>query len=198
MARSSIAVESGIAEQLSKLAEEKHMTLYSLTNQILQTSLEMLREDFEPEDLKNLWQVYRILRDMDAVVLPADFMDTLIADLYRINKDELLKKFYQLGRDVGKYLQVVSEEFDIILHIAQRFSRFFPLKKVESRYQGDGSYEISVVGAGGRVETTRCMYEALKGILEEYGATIKDEVITKGLIRVRIGLKSGKMPVEEL
>jgi hypothetical protein len=197
MTRSSLAVESSIAEQLSKLAEEKHMTLYSLTNQILQTSLEMLREDFEPVDIKNLWQVYRILRDMDAVVLPADFMDSLIADLYKVEKDELLEKFHQLGRDVGRYLQVVSEEFDIILDIGQRFSRFFPLKKVEFKYQGDGSYEISVVGAGGRIETTRCMYEALKGILEEYGATIKDESITKGLIRVRVGLR-GRKPSDKL
>lgn len=192
MGRSSIAVDSSIAEQLSKLAEEKHMTLYSLTNQILQVSLEMLREDYEPMDLKNLWQVYRILRDVDAVVLPADFMDTLIAELYRTNKDELLKRFYQLGRDVGKYLQVVSEEFDAILHIAQKVSRFFPLKKVEFKYLSNDTYEVSVVGAGGRVETTWCMYEALRGILEEYGANIKDESVTKGLIRVRISLKSRK------
>ena len=53
MVRASLAVDAEIAEALSKLAEEKHMTLYSLTNQILKTSLELIRENLEIQDLKN-------------------------------------------------------------------------------------------------------------------------------------------------
>ncbi|MEM2556070.1 MAG: hypothetical protein QXD31_04400, partial [Candidatus Caldarchaeum sp.] len=66
MVRASLAVDAEVAEALSKLAEEKHMTLYSLTNQILKTSLELIRENLEIQDLKNLLTAYWILRDLDA------------------------------------------------------------------------------------------------------------------------------------
>jgi hypothetical protein len=42
---------------------------------------------------------------LDAVVLPSDFMDTVIAELYARDRELILKKFKQLGRDVAKIPQ---------------------------------------------------------------------------------------------
>ncbi|MEM2024325.1 MAG: hypothetical protein QXG69_06015 [Candidatus Caldarchaeum sp.] len=186
MVRASLAVDAEVAEALSKLAEEKHMTLYSLTNQILKTSLELIRENLEIQDLKNLLTAYWILRDLDAVVLPSDFMDTLIAELYTKDRESVLKKFRQLGKDVGKYLKVHANSFEELLQLGRTVGRFFPLKKLEVKYISHNTYEIAIVGVGGRFESTQCVFEAMKGILDEYGLTTSEETITKGLIKVKV------------
>jgi hypothetical protein len=186
MVRASLAVDAEVAEALSKLAEEKHMTLYSLTNQILKTSLELIRENLEIQDLKNLLTAYLILRDLDAVVLPSDFMDTIIAELYARDRELILKKFKQLGRDVAKYLKVHTESFEELLQLARTVGRFFPLKKLQARYIAGKQYELVLVGAGSRVESTQCVYEAMKGILEEYGVKILEDEVAKGLIKAKV------------
>jgi len=188
MVRSSLAVDAELAEMLSKLAEEKHMTLYSLTNQILKTSLELISEGLEIQDLKKLLTTYMLLRDLDAVVLPSDFMDSLIAELYSRDREFIVKRFKQLGRDVAKYLKVHSENFEDLLQLARTVGKFFPLKKLEARYITGKQYELVLVGVGGRIESTHCVYEAIKGILEEYNVKIIEEEITKGLIKAKISI----------
>ncbi|MCL7401254.1 MAG: hypothetical protein LZ168_00490 [Thaumarchaeota archaeon] len=189
MARVSLAVEAEVAQALSKLAEEKHMTLYSLTNQILKTAIELLRENLEIQDLKDLLLGYTILRDLDAVVLPSDFMDSLISELYTRDKELVLKKFRQLGRDVGKYLKVYTESFEDLLQLAHKVGRFFPLKRLESRYISREQYELVIVGVGRRIESTECVYEAMNGILEEYDVKIIEGEMTKGLIKVKVSIE---------
>ncbi|MEM4381031.1 MAG: hypothetical protein QXX19_02275 [Candidatus Caldarchaeum sp.] len=192
MVRASLAVDAEIAEALSRVAEEKHMTLYSLTNQLLKMSVDLLKENFDMQDIKNLIKAYWVLRDIDAVVLPSDFMDSLIADLYSKDRESLLKKFKQLGQDVGKYLKVYAETVDGLLQLAGIVSRFFPLKKLDVKYTSKDTYEVAVIGVGGRVESTQCVFEAVKGVLEEYGVKILDHSLTKGLIKVRIsGAQAG-------
>ncbi|MEM1936581.1 MAG: hypothetical protein QXX49_00685 [Candidatus Caldarchaeum sp.] len=186
MVRASLAVDAEIAEALSRVAEEKHMTLYSLTNQLLKMSVDLLRENFEIQDIKNLIKAYWVLRDVDAVVLPSDFMDSIIADLYSKDRESLLKKFKQLGQDVGKYLKVYAETVDGLLQLAGIVSKFFPLKKLDVKYTSKGVYEVALIGVGGRIESTQCVFEAMKGVLEEYGLKILDHSLAKGLIKVRI------------
>jgi hypothetical protein len=105
---------------------------------------------------------------LDAVVLPSDFMDTVIAELYARDRELILKKFKQLGRDVAKYLKVHTESFEELLQLARTVGRFF------------------LVGAGSRVESTQCVYEAMKGILEEYGVKILEDEVAKGLIKAKV------------
>ncbi|MCS6769163.1 MAG: hypothetical protein NZ570_01840 [Candidatus Caldarchaeum sp.] len=186
MVRASLAVEAEIAEALSRIAEEKHMTLYSLTNQMLRTCVELLKENFEVHDMKNLMKAYWVLRDVDAVVLPSDFMDSLIAELYARDREGVLKKFRQMGQDVGKYLKVYAETVDDLLQLAGIVGRFFPLKKLDVKYISRGSYEVAAIGVGGRIESTQCVLEAMKGIFDEYGAKIQEQSVAKGLIKVRI------------
>ncbi|MEM4180054.1 MAG: hypothetical protein QXJ55_10320, partial [Candidatus Caldarchaeum sp.] len=146
MVRASLAVDAEIADALSKLAEAKHMTLYSLTNQILQTFVEMMNENIEPQDVKALFRAHVLLRDLDAVVLPSEFMDMLIADLYTVNKEKLLERFRQLGRDVGKVLKVYAASVEELFELAKTVGQFFPLKRLEVRHKQMKQYEIAVLG----------------------------------------------------
>lgn len=186
MVRASLAVDAEIADSLSKLAEAKHMTLYSLTNQILQTFVEMMNENIEPQDVKALFRAHVLLRDLDAVVLPSEFMDMLIADLYAVNKEKLLERFRQLGRDVGKVLKVYAASVEELFELAKTVGQFFPLKRLEVRPKQMKQYEIALLGVGSRPESTQCVYESVKAILHEYGYRTRNETVGKGIIKCDI------------
>lgn len=186
MVRASIAVDAEIAESLSKFAQTKHMTLYSLTNQILKTWIDLMKEGIQLEDVKALLTAHQILKDFDSVVLPSEFVDSLITDLYSVDREKTLQHFRQLGRDVGKYLKVYADNLSALFELVRSVGKFFPLKRLEVRLETVGRYEVAVLGIGGRIESTACVFEAIKGILEEFGYTTTDETITKGLAKFTI------------
>ncbi|HIQ29785.1 MAG TPA: hypothetical protein EYH45_04390 [Candidatus Caldiarchaeum subterraneum] len=186
MPRTSLAVDDGIAQELANLAREKKMTLYALVNEILDTCTKLLKEGADVKTLGNLWLIHKILTEIETVVIPADFMDSLIADIWRYNKDELIEKFRTLGSELSSLLKLYANDVDELLELARTYVKYLPIKNLEARFVGNGIYEIGLVGVGRRIESTVCVAEFLKSLLSSYGSEILDEDISKGVIRMRI------------
>jgi hypothetical protein len=146
----------------------------------------MMKENIEPQDVKALFRAHVLLKDLDAVVLPSEFMDMLIADLYMVNREKLLERFRQLGRDVGKVLKVYATSIEELFDLAKTVGQFFPLKRLEVKMKQMKQYEIAVLGVGSRPESTQCVYEAFKAIIHEYGYKTRNETIGKGIIKCDI------------
>jgi len=192
MSRASLAVEATLADELWHLAKERNMTLYALTNHILENAISLMKEGTDISVLRELWQVHKALKDVDAVVLPSDFMDDLLETLYRFEGEELLKRFHKLGQELGQYLRFLADDLDQLLGLAQIYMKFLPVKRIESMYIGDGLHEIRLVGVGGRIESTMCVFELIKGILKEYDASLLEENVSKGIIRLKVKAASGR------
>jgi len=189
MYRSTLSVNGELAKELLVLARERNMTLFSLTNQILETAILLMRSGVEFQDFKNLVSVLKILRDVDAVVIPSDFLDKLIADLYKSNQKEVQGAFKQLGMDLAEYLKLEAPDIMKLISLAQTLSRLFPLKRVNLKRLNDSTYELSAVGVGGRLESTTCVYHFVEGVLERYGYAVRDKTISRSLITVRFSEK---------
>lgn len=186
MARMSLAVESTLGEELSQLAKKKNMTVYALTNEIIEAGLEVINEGVELDFLKDLWKTYRILKDFDAILLPSEFMDNLLSRLYEKDRDFLLNSFYRLGRDVGRYLRILADKPEQLFELGHKLLRFYPLKTVNIKNIGPSLYEVNAFGVGGTIESTQCVFELAKGIFEEFRLKIIDSEVSKGLIRLKI------------
>jgi hypothetical protein len=91
--RTSIAVRREVAEKLSELAKERKSSVYALASSILEQGIEVIRESGSDSVISNLWRVYKVLRDADAVILPSYFMDTLIKELYNHDRKKLFSLF---------------------------------------------------------------------------------------------------------
>ncbi|MEM0445059.1 MAG: hypothetical protein QXO86_01805 [Nitrososphaerota archaeon] len=189
MYRSTLSVNGDIAKELLSLAREKNMTLFSLTNQILETAIMFMKMGIDFQGLRNLVSVMKILKDVDAVVIPSDFLDKLIAELYKNNQKELLNSFKQLGMELAEYLKLEAPNVEKLVSLAQTLSTFFPLKRIALRRLNHTTYELSAVGVGGRQESTLCVYNFVEGVLEKYGLEIQDKSISKGLINIKFSEK---------
>ncbi|GBC70880.1 hypothetical protein HRbin02_00652 [Candidatus Calditenuaceae archaeon HR02] len=189
MYRSTLSVNGEIAKELLALAREKNMTLFALTNQILETAILLMKMGVDFQALRNLVSVLKILRDVDAVVIPSDFLDKLIYELYKNNQKELLNSFKQLGMELAEYFKLEAMDIERLVSLAQTLSTLLPLKRVSLRRLNHTTYELSAVGVGGRVESTNCVYYFIEGIFEKYGLEIQDKTISKGLINVRFAEK---------
>ena len=168
MARMSLAVESTLGEGLSQLAKKRNMTLYALTNEIIEAGLEAINEGIDLDFLKDFWKTYRILRDFDAILLPSEFMDSILSKLYEKDREFLLINFYRLGRDVGKYLKILADTPEQLFELGHKLLKFYPLKTVNIRNIGSGLYEVTAFGVGGTIESTQCVFELARGIFEEF------------------------------
>ncbi|MEM3808249.1 MAG: hypothetical protein QW413_06640 [Nitrososphaerota archaeon] len=186
MARMSLAVESTLGEELSQLAKKKNMTVYALTNEIIEAGLEVINEGVELDFLKDLWKTYRILKDFDAILLPSEFMDSLLSRLYEKDREFLLSSFYRLGREVGRYLKILADTPEQLFELGHKLLRFYPLKTVNIKNIGPSVYEVNAFGVGGTIESTQCVFELARGIFEEFRLKIIDSEVSKGLIRLKI------------
>jgi hypothetical protein len=192
MGRMSLAVESNLGEELSQLAKKKNMTLYALTNEIIEAGIEAMNEGMDIDFLRDLWKTYRILRDFDAILLPSEFMDNLLSKLYERDRDFLLNSFYKLGREVGKYLKILAETPEQLFQLGNKLLKFYPLKTVNVKNIGPGQYEVNAFGVGGVIESTHCVFELAKGIFEEFRLRIVESEVSKGLLRLKLQYEPNK------
>jgi len=192
MARMSLAVESSLGEELSQMAKKKNMTLYALTNEIIEAGLEAMNEGMDLEFLRDLWKTYRVLRDFDAILLPSEFMDSLLSRLYDKDREFLLNSFYKLGREVGKYLKILADTPEQLFQLGHKLLKFYPLKTVNVKNTGPETYEVSAFGVGGTIESTQCVFELAKGIFEEFKLRIEESDISKGLLRLKLRYEPNK------
>ncbi len=184
--RTTLAVRRDVAEKLSELARERRSTVYSLASSILEQGIQVVRESGSDTVISNLWRVYKILRDADAVVLPSYFMDELIRELYNHDKKKLFSLFSQLGRDVGLLMKTYASSFEELVSLATLFSYFFPLKRVELKNLGKDGVEISVVGIGESVETTQAVSVAAKEMLSVFGVEVLNQSVSRGVIKLLV------------
>jgi hypothetical protein len=192
MGRMSLAVESNLGEELSQLAKKKNMTLYALTNEIIEAGIEAMNEGMDIDFLRDLWKTYRILRDFDAILLPSEFMDNLLSKLYEKDRDFLLNRFYKLGREVGKYIRILADTPEQLFQLGNKLLKFYPLKTVNIKSIGPGLYEVSAFGVGGVIESTQCVFELAKGIFEEFRLRIVESEVSKGLLRLKLQYEPNK------
>ncbi len=190
--RTTLAVRKDVAERLSELARERKSSIYALASSILEQGIQVVRESGSDSVISNLWRVYKILRDADAVVLPSYFMDALIKELYNHDKKKLFSLFSQLGRDVGLLMKTYVSSFEELVSLAALFSYFFPLKRIEIRDLGKDGMEISVVGVGESIETTEAVTVAAKEMLSVFGIEVVSQTVSRGMMKLVVRPKSNR------
>ena len=186
MTRTTLSVDENIANQLASIAREKKMTLYAFVNEILDNAVKLFNEGADIKTAYELWAVHKLLSEVDAVILPSDFMDSIISDVCKYNEQELYKKFRQLGHETATLIRIYARDLDELIQLAVNYSKYLPLKRIEARYLGNGTYEVGIVGAGGVIESTRCINEFIKGLLEAYQVAILENEISKSVIHLKL------------
>jgi len=186
MPRTSLAVDDSVAQELANLARERKMTLYALVNETLGTCAKLIKEGADIKTLENLWLIHKLLTEIETVVVPADFMDYLLSELWKYDNKTLMERFKQLGIEISSLLKLYARDVNELLELAQTYIKYLPVKNLDIKFVGNGVYEISFVGVGRRIESTKCAAEFVKGLLSSYNAEVLEEQISRGVIYIKI------------
>ncbi|MDG6997888.1 MAG: hypothetical protein JRN15_02105 [Nitrososphaerota archaeon] len=184
MARTNISVDQSVFEEFSSQAERQNKTLFAFANESLLAVAKISAEGGNPSELYRLWRSVMLLKQIDVITLPSDFIDELVAKIYSLDKPTLLKMFRNLGSELVGVLKIAAENLEELGQLAKDFTALLPVKQFKISNIDGSTVEIGIVGAGRRIESTECTMEFLKSILNGYGYTVTKNEINVGTLRL--------------
>ncbi len=191
MVRTNLSIDKNVFEEFAAEADRRKMTLFAFANESLSAITKISREGGDPEEFYKIWRVLSILRQVDVITLPSDFVDELIEKLYRSDSAGTRAKFRELGTSLVGLLKMAAENIEDLSMLAKDFGMFIPIKHFSIMGVKNGMVQVDVVGAGKAIETTECSAEFLKAIIAGYGYAIAKEDLHPGTIRL-LAEKTGR------
>ena len=185
MARTNLSVDGAVYDEFSVQARHQNKTLFAFTNESLAAICRICNEGGSVSDVYPLWHASSVLRQIEVMTLPSDFLEELIASQYATDKTKLLKMFWDLGLGLVGLLKIAAEDLNSLASMTKEFMLLLPIKNFKVNNNGNGGVvEIGIVGAGKRVETAECSAEFVKAVLNGYGYETTKQELGIGTIRL--------------
>jgi hypothetical protein len=191
MVRTNLSIDKAVFEEFAAEADRRKMTLFAFANESLAAITKISQEGGNPDEFYKIWRILSILRQVDVITLPSDFMDDLIERLYRVDGAATRARFRELGASLVGLLKMAAENIEDLGPLAKDFGFIIPIKRFALAEPKPGIVQVDVVGAGKAIETTQCSAEFLKAIIEGYGYAIAREDLHPGTIRL-VAEKTGR------
>ncbi|HUK80313.1 MAG TPA: hypothetical protein VLU91_06590 [Nitrososphaerales archaeon] len=184
MVRTNLSIDKGVFEEFAAEADRRKMTLFAFANESLAAITKISQEGGNPDEFYKIWRVLTILRQVDIITLPSDFVDDLIERLYKVDGAATRAKFRELGASLVGLLKMAADSIEDLGPLAKDFGFIIPIKHFALTEPKPGIVQVDVVGAGKAAETTQCSAEFLKAIIEGYGYAVIREDLHPGTIRL--------------
>ncbi len=191
MVRTNLSIDKGVFEEFAAEADRRKMTLFAFANESLSAITKISQEGGNPDEFYKIWRVLSILRQIDVITLPSDFVDDMVERLYRVDVSATRAKFRELGASLVGLLKMAAEDIEGLSPLAKDFGFIIPIKHFALTTPKPGMVQVDVVGAGKAMETTQCSAEFLKAIIEGYGYAVVREDLHPGTIRL-VAEKTGR------
>jgi len=182
--RANISVDKPVFDEFAAQSMLEGKTLFAFTNEWLDAAAKVSSQGGRAKDLINLWRTNSIMKQVDTIALPSDFVDGLIAKMYTTDKEGVLKSFSDLGKELVGVLKIVSDSLEGLTDLVKDFTPFTPIKRFEIRQADNKTTEVDIVGVGKRIESTECCFEFLKAVLNGYGYEVSTHQLYPGTIRL--------------
>jgi hypothetical protein len=188
--RANVSVDKTIFDHFAAQAALEGKTLYALTNEWLDAAVKISAEGGNSRDVSRVWRSTAALRQVDVIVLPSDFVDEMIAKLYATDRAGLMAAFSALGTNLVGIFKIATHDIDGLSDLAKDFTIFIPIKRFEINKNDGNSVEVSIVGAGKKIESTECSFEFIKALLRGYGYDVTSNELSVGTIRLKATKRS--------
>jgi len=194
-----------VADELSQEASKENKTQFALANEALTAVLEVANAGGDPKQVYPSWKFVSMMKDVGCLVLPEDLVEKLVAKMFGVDKDWLLKVWYDEGSRLGNFLRMSATNPEELGGVIDQFQVLLPaqkieLKKLASSIDGDksgfghASFEIRAIGTGNSMEATSCADQFIRGLLASYSLIVTDSRIARGIIDIKAVSSSEKSP----
>jgi len=185
MVRTNLSIDKSVFEEFAAEADRRKMTLFAFANESLSAITKISQEGGNPDEFYKIWRVLSILRQVDVITLPSDFVEDFIENLYKADSALTKSRFRELGTSLVGLLKMAAENIEDLTPLAKDFGFFIPIKHFDLHATKDGRIQVDVVGAGKALETTECSAEFLRSIIAGYGYVVTKEELHPGTIRLQ-------------
>lgn len=185
MARTNLSVDGAIYEEFSLQARRQNKTLFAFTNETLGAFCRICNEGGNISDVYPLWHATSVLKQIEVMILPSEFLEELIAVQYATDKEKVLKMFWDLGVGLVGLLKIAAGDLETLAAMTKEFMLLLPIKNFKvGNNNKEGLIEVGIVGAGKRLETAECSAEFVKAVLNGYGYETTKQELGIGTVRL--------------
>ena len=186
MSKASVHLDGPSRVEIASTARSEEKTIRAFVNEWLLVAAKLSKQGWNPTKLESLCNSFTLMKEMDAITLPSDFVDELVAREYNTDKQGLFQMFREMGSQIATVVKIDSPNVHDLAKVANEFLSLLPLKLFKiSTDDKEESLEIVVVGAGKRIESTECAFEMLEAFLNSYGYSVTKRQINIGTIMVQ-------------
>lgn len=190
MGRTNIAVDDAVADELSQEASRENKTQYALANEALLAVMEVTKAGGNPKQVYPSWKFVSMMKDAGCLVLPEDLVEKLVHRMFQVDKEWLLRTWYEEGSRLGNFLKMTALKPEDLGDVIEKFQVLLPAQKIEFKKtvtsdSGDLVYEIHAMGTGISIESTSCAEQLIRGLLSSYVLTIIESNVARGIIDIK-------------
>jgi len=107
-----ILIRNDLLEEAIRITAKEGKTVYAFTNEVFEQALKAYEMQTTPAELAEFYALMKLEKDSGATIIPVDLLNYMLTKLYKTDKEELLKKWYEAGHWCGKYLSIKSQTDD--------------------------------------------------------------------------------------
>jgi len=181
--RINIAVAKHVAEELARVAEERGMTQFALASELLKLGLDLVKEGYEPQQVRELLTFYKIMSDLEIVPIPGRLLDKMVTDMYTLDSGAMERLWCEAGRMLAGYIKALFGDLKEVTSLVPYLARILPAKRFAVQVTEKGA-SIDIVGIGYGMESVQVNAVAAKCLLEEFGFVVEKVVTAPGVLKV--------------
>jgi len=182
-ARANIAVSKDVADELSKVAEERGMTQFALASELLKLGLELVKNGYDSQQVRELLTFYKIMSELEIVPIPGRLLDKMITDMYKINSQVMEQLWCEAGKMLAGYIKALFGDLSGVVSLMPYLARILPAKRFEVKVT-ENNVVIDVVGIGYGIESVQVNAVAARCLLEEFGYKVEKVVTVPGVLKM--------------
>lgn len=182
MGRKFLAAKEELVKRLHNLAKNRNMTLYGLTNQIIEQALYAndLGEEL-PEIIEN-YRVIKIAKENRSVLIPERIWHLVLEKASKQAGDSLKEVFYDSGQWYGKYFSTLLSKASSLQEIKGFLeAMFWNVSNLELTEESD-KIILKFIEPNFALPHTQLLSTMLEGIMHSLGYATQERNITKGLV----------------
>ena len=182
MGRKFLAAKEELVKKLRNLAKNKNITLYGLTNQILEQALHAndLGEEL-PEIIEN-YRVIKMAKENRSVLIPERVWHIVLEKAFEHAGDSLKEVFYDSGQWYGKYFSTLHSKANYLREIKSFLgAMFWNVSNLDLIEESD-KIILKLIEPNFALPHTQLLSTMLEGIMHSIGYATQERNVTKGLV----------------
>lgn len=105
-----ILVRNDLLQEVTKITAKEGKTVFAFTNEIFEQALKAHQMQTSLPEVLESYTLFQLEKNIGSVIITSDLLNYMTNKLYKTDKEELLKKWYDTGLWYGKYLSVKFPE----------------------------------------------------------------------------------------